>query len=84
MQKVKLPKSGKAAKIAKETTQKSNMVLGMQQAGEMTQKTANGIRQVIRSNGAQKIAAETGKNKDLLSTGLGKLSDGVVNFFWGD
>ena len=84
LQKVKLPKSGKAAKIAKETTQKSNMVLGMQQAGEMTQKTANGIRQVIRSNGAQKIAAETGKNKDLLSTGLGKLSDGVVNFFWGD
>ena len=84
MENVKLPKSGKAAKIAKETTEKSSKILGLQQSGALSQKTANGLRRVIRSDGAQKIAAETNKNKDLLNTGLGKLSDGVVNFFRGD
>ena len=84
MQNVKLPKSGKAAKIAQETTEKSSKILGLQQSGALSQKTANGLRQVIRSDGAQKIAAETSKNKDLLNTGLGKLSDGVINFFRGD
>ena len=84
MQNVKLPKSGKAAKIAKETTEKSSRILGLQQSGALSEKTANGLRQVIRSDGAQKIAKETTKNKDLLNTGLGKLSDGIVNFFRGD
>ena len=84
LQKVKLPKSAKATKIAKETTQKSSKILGLQQSGALSQKTANGLRQVIRSNGAQKIAAETGKNKDLLNTGLGKLSDGIINLVRGD
>ena len=84
MENVKLPKSAKATKIAKETTEKSSRILGLQQSGALSQKTANGLRQVIRSDGAQKIAAENGKNKDLLNTGLGKLSDGIVNFFRGE
>ena len=84
MKNVKLPKSARATKIAKETTEKSSRILGLQQSGALSEKTANGLRQVIRSDGAQKIAAENSKNKDLLNTGLGKLSDGIVNFFRGD
>ena len=56
----------------------------MQQTGELSQKTANGIRNIIRTNGAQKMAAEAGKTKDLLNLGLGKLSDGTVNAIYGD
>lgn len=80
----KLPKTKQANKIMKDTASKSNRVLGMQQAGELTQKTANGIRNIIRTNGAQKMAAEAGKTKDLLNLGLGKLSDGTVNAIYGD
>lgn len=79
MKNVKLPQTSKASKIMKDTAQKSNYILGRQQAGELTQKTANGIRNVIRTNGAQQLAAQAGKNKDLLNLGLGKLSDGIVN-----
>ncbi len=84
MSKVKLPKSKKANDIITKTAKKSNQVLGMQQAGELTTKTANGIRNIIRTNGAQQLAKETAKSKDLLNTGLGKLSDGIVNKVWGD
>ena len=84
LSKTKLPKSKQANKIMKDTASKSNKVLGMQQAGELTQKTANGIRNIIRTNGAQKMAAEAGKTKDLLNLGLGKLSDGTVNAIYGD
>ena len=84
LSKTKLPKTKQANKIMKDTASKSNKVLGMQQAGELTQKTANGIRNIIRTNGAQKMAAEAGKTKDLLNLGLGKLSDGTVNAIYGD
>ena len=84
LSKTKLPKTKQANKIMKDTASKSNKVLGMQQAGELTQKTANGIRNIIRTNGAQKMAAEAGKTKDLLNLGLGKLSDGTVNVIYGD
>ena len=84
LSKTKLPKTKQANKIMKDTASKSNIVLGMQQAGELTQKTANGIRNIIRTNGAQKMAAEAGKTKDLLNLGLGKLSDGTVNAIYGD
>ena len=84
LSKTKLPKTKQAHKIMKDTASKSNKVLGMQQAGELTQKTANGIRNIIRTNGAQKMAAEAGKTKDLLNLGLGKLSDGTVNAIYGD
>lgn len=84
LSKVKLPKTKKANEIITKTAQRSNQVLGMQQAGELTTKTANGIRNIIRSNGAQQLARETSKNSDLLSTGIGKLSDGIVNQVWSD
>ena len=84
LSKTKLPKTKQANKIMKDTASKSNKVLGMQQAGELTQKTANGIRNIIRTNGAQKMAAEAGRTKDLLNLGLGKLSDGTVNAIYGD
>lgn len=61
-----------------------NFTVTMQQAGELSQKTANGIRNIIRTNGAQKMAAEAGKTKDLLNLGLGKLSDETVNAIYGD
>ena len=84
LSKVKLPKTKKANEIITKTAQRSNQVLGMQQAGELTTKTANGIRNIIRSNGAQQLARETSKNSDLLSTGIGKLSDGIVNQVWSE
>lgn len=75
----KLKWNSKQTKIAQEATKKSSELLGKQQAGQISEKLSNALRNNVRTKAAQQIAAETGKQKDLLSNGLGKLSDGIWN-----
>lgn len=71
--------NAKQTKIAQEATEKSSKLLGQQQAGQISEKLSNALRDNVRKTAAQKIAAETSKNKDLLSSGLGRLTDGIWN-----
>ena len=75
--------NSKQTKIAQEATQKSSKILGQQQAGQISEKLSNALRNNVRSQAAQEIAKETSKNKNLLSTGLGKLTDGLWNKMFG-
>ena len=77
--KTKLPWTSKQTKMAEKATNKSLEVLGWQQSGQISQKVGTALRNKIRTETAAKIAAETSKNKDLLSTGFGTLSDSIIN-----
>ena len=79
MSKVNLKWNSKQQDIAKKATQKSHEILGKQQAGQLSEKVSNALRNNIRSKAAQEIAAETAKTKDLLSNGIGKITDGLWN-----
>ena len=79
LSKVKLKWNSKQNEIAKKATQQSSKLLGQQQSGQISQKLSTALRNNIRTDAAQKIAAETAKQKDLLSTSIGKLTDGAWN-----
>lgn len=70
--------NSKQNEIAQKATKRSSELLGKQQAGQISEKLSTTLRNNIRTRAAQDIAAETTKNKGLLSTGLGKLSDGII------
>ncbi len=81
LSKVKMPWTSKSQQIAQNATSRSSHILGLQQSGQLSEKVANGLRNKIRTEAAQKICAENGKTRDLLSNGLGRLSDGIINMF---
>ena len=84
LSKVKFPKTAKTEKISKDAVAKSSKILGFQQSGDLSMKTGNALRSTIRTNAAQEIGREINKNKGLTSTGLGSLSDGIINYLMGE
>ncbi|MBQ1508931.1 MAG: hypothetical protein IIZ47_05865 [Erysipelotrichaceae bacterium] len=81
LSKTKIPWNSKSQDIAQKATKKSSEILGKQQAGQISEKVSNALRNKVRTEAASQIAAETQKTKDLLSTGLGRLTDGTINLF---
>ena len=76
---VKFKWNAKQTEIAQKATKQSSRILGQQQAGQVSEKLGNALRNNVRIKAAQQIAAETAKQKDLLSTGIGKMTDGLWN-----
>ena len=76
---VKFKWNAKQTEIAQKATKQSSRILGQQQAGQVSEKLGNALRNNVRTRAAQQIAAETAKQKDLLSTGIGKMTDGLWN-----
>jgi len=76
---VKFKWNAKQTEIAQKATKQSSSILGQQQAGQVSEKLGNALRNNVRTRAAQQIAAETAKQKDLLSAGIGKMTDGIWN-----
>ena len=76
---VKFKWNAKQTEIAQKATKQSSRILGQQQAGQVSEKLGNALRNNVRTRAAQQIAAETAKQKDLLSAGIGKMTDGLWN-----
>ncbi|MBR2811560.1 MAG: hypothetical protein IKD69_09295, partial [Solobacterium sp.] len=68
-----LPKSSASTKILEQTRDKSLRVLQQQSSGQLSEKTANGLRNFIRSDGLSKAKAVDGQIKDYYSLGINSL-----------
>lgn len=75
--------NSKQTEIANKAKDKSLKILGQQQSGQLSSKTATALRNNIRTDAAQQIGKETSKKRDLLSNGLGRLTDGFWNKVFG-